>query len=156
MVVVQWQGTLPWRCEGADYAATKAKRELTVGWQGELKLYTLHHTPNHTNSNTLECLRTPPKHFFVYFILLEFNDSWNAYPRDLWRWTKLKCKREWVPDILVWRLQSRLTISQGIFLKRKERVILEQQTKMLRQTKLKASESGYQIYWCEDHSQNWL
>ena len=55
----------------------KAKRdkELTVGWQRELKLYTLHHT----NSNTLECLRTPPKHFSVYFISLEFNDSHNAH-----------------------------------------------------------------------------
>ena len=57
----------------------KAKRdkELTAGWQGELKLYTLHHT----NSNTLD-FRTLPKHFFIYFISLEFNDSRNAHPRS--------------------------------------------------------------------------
>ena len=58
------------------------EQEPTAGWRGEPKLYTLHHTPNHNNSNTLERLRAPPKHFFVYFISLEFDDSRNAHPRS--------------------------------------------------------------------------
>ena len=58
------------------------EQELTAGWRGEPELYTLHHTLNHNNSNTLECLQAPPKHFFVYFISLEFDDSRNAHPRS--------------------------------------------------------------------------
>ena len=58
------------------------EQKPAAGWRGEPRLYTLHHTPNHNNSNTLKCLRALPKHFFVYFISLEFDDSRNAHPQS--------------------------------------------------------------------------
>ena len=41
----------------------------------------LHYAP-HTKPQQFQRLRAPPKHFFVYFISLEFDDSCNAHPRS--------------------------------------------------------------------------
>ena len=73
LTVKRWESWL--RC----YLKTKKQTGTDSGMAGRTKL---HHIPNHNNSNTLEHLRAPPKHFFVYFISLEFDDSHNAHPRS--------------------------------------------------------------------------
>ena len=68
----------------------KAKREqeLTAGWRGEPKLYTLHHTPNHNNYNTLECVtcRAGPIPT-ADTLTLQFRWSTFGYPRNTWNGT---------------------------------------------------------------------
>ena len=95
------------------------ERELTAGWQGELKRYTLHHTPNHTNSNTLEHLRTLPKHFFIYFISLEFDDS-VMHTHGFMETNKTRMQTRVDTRYTGAKTAvTKLTISQGIFLKEK-------------------------------------
>ena len=94
------------------------ERELTAGWRGELKLYTLHHT----NSNTLE--HHPSTSSFTLFLLSLMTHE--MHNRGFVEMNKTKMQVRVGTRYTGAKTTVKTDYKLGIFLKRKERVVLEQ------------------------------